>query len=46
MVVAGCVLIEAPVHQVIDLHLFGCELRQVDDVVVRYGVILPLVGAS
>lgn len=25
LVVAGCVHIETPVHQFIDMHLFGCE---------------------
>lgn len=34
MVAAGRVHIEAPVQQVVDMRLFGCELQQEGDVVV------------
>ena len=37
MAVIGFVHIEAPVHQAVDIRLFGCELQQAGDVAVRHG---------
>lgn len=29
---------EVPVHQIVDMRLLGCELQQIVDIVVKYGV--------
>lgn len=38
MLIPGCVHIELPVYQVIDMRLLWCELQKVGDVVVRHSV--------
>lgn len=35
MVVAGWIHIEVPVHQVVDVHLFGCELQHLQSLSLR-----------
>lgn len=36
MVVAGRIHIEVPVHQVVDVRLFGCELQHLQCLSLRY----------
>lgn len=44
MVVPGCVHIETPVSQVVDIRIFGHELQLVDDAVVWHGAIPSFSG--